>query len=652
MSLVVTASAATPAGTLVWTAASGTDTNWLTALNWTNLTAGGYGPPGISNDVIFNNAIAGQTNFADTTTTMNSLWYRLLPLSGGTISQVTKINPGQTLNIAGTNIITGSSFMTAGYSLLVGTNNSANANGSAISAAILGAGGTLNISRPDGVVAVAQFNTGGNHPASASTRAVLDLSGLDDFSASVSQLLIGCMGNGSAGTLFLAKTNLVTVANGSATATAGVDVGNNGSNPGDPSFLYLGLTNQINANVIRAGGQNGYWGLLAFNPAFAGKNPSAVFRGPSGDASRVATWLIGDLIGATGTANVTCPAGTNDFTGGSVDVLADSFVLGKTGTGTEAALNAGTSSNRVAAGTLTFNAGTINVNNLTNGWQLTGDLTDTGIGQINVNGTGALTVNNKLVLAAGVSSSYVGGNFTGVTFVTNLYFGAAFNATNAYALGALNINGGTVLAGSIVAGGGISTIAMNNGTLVVTNTAGASASPLTAMNLTNSTLHLNINGTLNQTEVVAASLVASGVNTIKIDSVAGINGIATNHLFAYTTLAGTVAANFALAPLPAGFSGSLVGSPANKTIDLVIAPSTAVIPRFKAINLSGMNLVFNGTNGLPNGNYYVMASTNLDLPLTSWLRLSTNPFDGSGGFNFTNPLNPGALQMYYLLQLP
>src|SRR5262249_19619751 len=154
-------------------------------------------------------------------------------------------------------------------------------------------------------------------------------------------------------------------------------------------------------------------------------NPSAVFRGTGGDSSRVATWLIADLIGATGTANVTCPRGTNDFTGGTVDILADSLVLGKTSTGTESALSAGTSSNRVSAGTLTFNTGIINVNNLTNGWQLASDHTDSGIGLINVNGSGQLIVNNNLVLASGVPNSLVGGNFTGVTIVTNLYYGAS-----------------------------------------------------------------------------------------------------------------------------------------------------------------------------------------------------------------------------------
>jgi hypothetical protein len=39
-------------------------------------------------------------------------------------------------------------------------------------------------------------------------------------------------------------------------------------------------------------------------------------------------------------------------------------------------------------------------------------------------------------------------------------------------------------------------------------------------------------------------------------------------------------------------------------------------------------------------------------PLNQWLPVSTNPFDASGGFIFTNPLNPNSSQLFYLLQLP
>src|SRR5581483_5533176 len=135
MTLNVSSIIAAAPGALYWTDASGTDTNWSTALNWTNLVALGYGVPGISNDVIFNNTASGLTNFADFSTTINSLWFALNPPSGGTRGHTMNLS-GTTLNITGTNILTGSSFVTAGYSLLVGTNTSATAAGSSVSATI------------------------------------------------------------------------------------------------------------------------------------------------------------------------------------------------------------------------------------------------------------------------------------------------------------------------------------------------------------------------------------------------------------------------------------------------------------------------------------------------------------------------------------
>jgi hypothetical protein len=53
-----------------------------------------------------------------------------------------------------------------------------------------------------------------------------------------------------------------------------------------------------------------------------------------------------------------------------------------------------------------------------------------------------------------------------------------------------------------------------------------------------------------------------------------------------------------------------------------------------------------------NGNYYLLGSTNVDVPMSNWTRLRTNQFDGGGNFNFSNGLAPGALQQFYRLQLP
>ena len=75
------------------------------------------------------------------------------------------------------------------------------------------------------------------------------------------------------------------------------------------------------------------------------------------------------------------------------------------------------------------------------------------------------------------------------------------------------------------------------------------------------------------------------------------------------------------------------------------------IPVINAISPSGANLIISGTNGSPNGNYLVLASTNLVLPRTNWTRLATNSFNGSGNFIFTNPISPNKPGLFYLLQM-
>jgi autotransporter-associated beta strand protein len=75
-------------------------------------------------------------------------------------------------------------------------------------------------------------------------------------------------------------------------------------------------------------------------------------------------------------------------------------------------------------------------------------------------------------------------------------------------------------------------------------------------------------------------------------------------------------------------------------------------PLFSGATWRGTNLVFSGTNGVTNGIYYVLASTNLSLPTTNWPVLATNTFDGNGNFSFTNAPGSTAPQTFYLLKVP
>ncbi len=87
-------------------------------------------------------------------------------------------------------------------------------------------------------------------------------------------------------------------------------------------------------------------------------------------------------------------------------------------------------------------------------------------------------------------------------------------------------------------------------------------------------------------------------------------------------------------------------------VDGSIQVLSSVVPKFDNVTLSGTNVVFSGTGGPANATYWVLASTNVALPLTNWTRLLINQFNASGNFTFTNAISPAVPQRYYLVQVP
>ncbi|HUA66113.1 MAG TPA: hypothetical protein VME24_09710 [Alphaproteobacteria bacterium] len=74
-------------------------------------------------------------------------------------------------------------------------------------------------------------------------------------------------------------------------------------------------------------------------------------------------------------------------------------------------------------------------------------------------------------------------------------------------------------------------------------------------------------------------------------------------------------------------------------------------PEINKVSLVGTNLVFSGYNGYNGGGYYVLATTNITLPLSSWKSVFTNTFASGGLFSVTNPIVPGAPVKFYTLKL-
>jgi pectate lyase len=62
--------------------------------------------------------------------------------------------------------------------------------------------------------------------------------------------------------------------------------------------------------------------------------------------------------------------------------------------------------------------------------------------------------------------------------------------------------------------------------------------------------------------------------------------------------------------------------------------------------------ILQASGGPAGGTNYVLAATNLSLPLAQWTRMATNRFDNNGNLMFTNAVSAALPQIFFRLQLP
>lgn len=607
-----------------WTGAElpNLNTNWSASLNWIL-----SGAPIEADNVIFNSTAASTAsalttpgggasavdpaninNIVDANFTVASLVFTNL---GGTYHN-TRLANGRTLSVT--------NFLTVGA---IDAGATAQQQGVSISGA-----GSVSVSNPASSLQVWLGSPGTAH------QTTVDLSALDSFSAVISRLTIGASAvnnavNRPSGILYLAKTNSInagfqttTTAAGTTTGNGGIVVGDCNQNAGTASFLYLGQANTISADTIGLARQK-TTATMAFNPIFANVAPYPTVTIQGFTSGRVSIFDVGTGVGNTGTTTGT---GTADFSGGTVNLMADTMSVGRAGA------PASGSSGGTSTGVLTFDAGTVNVNTLNVGLQPASFHTlKTGIGTVNV-GTNA-------TIGAGAN------------LIVNGSLNLAFNAGNATTAGTLNINRGSVQVSNIVAGvnGATSTINLTDGTLSVAVTAGTPAEPLTALNLTGGALRLNVDGTAGAPSLVATTITPNGTTTVNIGAIANVTGTMTIPLIGYT--GANPFSSLSLGTYPAGYLVALADNVANSTVDLNITSLIVPKPVITGIVINGNEIIVNGTNGPVTGDYYVLASTNVALPLASWERIATNAFVG-GNFSFTNAVNPAQPQRFFAVQLP
>jgi fibronectin-binding autotransporter adhesin len=497
-----------------WTSSVGG--NWSVAGNWSS------GVPGTTSDVKFGNVGVNMINTNAVSSTIDSLFYN--QDNGG--QQTTVINPGQTLTIDGTNIAAGAAM------LYVGSTTPATTASTLVPVAIQGIGGTLVMTNSTGAtpgdIWVAQGNgTAGSHMAT------LDMSGLGTFIANVGRLYVGVNINGinrPTGHLLLAQTNIITC---TSTTIPQVEVQESGVNGNGSTLttLSFGQNNQLYADTMRFGGDKAN-GNVDFAAA-AGSAPTLKIRNADGvSPCTVIDFGYNDYVSSgNSTVNV------SDFSAGIVDISANLVHIAQG--------NPGTGSGSCTA-TVTLGGGTLNVPDLEIGYGNAAGANSGGT-------TGTLLLDNTQFTPVG--------SVVICSTVLNLARtnGPVSTINGTLTIGNDSLPGDWVYANTITSGGGVSTINLYVGNLVVSNTIGSLSLPIRYFNIGaygGGTLTLPLSNL--GAAVTVSNLNASGANVINISALPSIGGYpVTLPIISYKT--GTTGNSFTLGSLPAGgYVGTLV----------------------------------------------------------------------------------------------
>ena len=200
--------------------------------------------------------------------------------------------------------------------------------------------------------------------------------------------------------------------------------------------------------------------------------------------------------------------------------------------------------------------------------------------------------------------------------------------------------------------------ALKNAQLAVSNNAALDVTALMVpLNISNRiALAGNLLATINKTNftsLLAARNIAYGGTLTLSNSGPALAYGNTIKLFAASNYAGAFGGIIPAAPGP-GLVWNTNWLSVDGTVFITSTnPALITPPRITSFQLLGGNFAVSGTNGnAPGTFFYRLASTNLALPLTNWTILATNQFGSRGGFNFTNTLNLGRTQQYFILRLP
>jgi len=68
--------------------------------------------------------------------------------------------------------------------------------------------------------------------------------------------------------------------------------------------------------------------------------------------------------------------------------------------------------------------------------------------------------------------------------------------------------------------------------------------------------------------------------------------------------------------------------------------------------VSGSSLTIEGVSGTTGGQYAVLASTDVTLPVSQWTPIVTNALDSNGNFSFTTNYNTAVPKQFFMVRTP
>lgn len=215
----------------------------------------------------------------------------------------------------------------------------------------------------------------------------------------------------------------------------------------------------------------------------------------------------------------------------------------------------------------------------------------------------------------------------------------------------------TVNSGAKLGGNGIilDSVTVQNGGILHPGLGNGDTSALTVNNsltLAGTTVFtLNRANTPNSSEVTGITTLNMGGTLTVTNAGAALQSGDTFTLFNASTYNGS----FSITNLPAlspglSWSNSIAVNGAITVFGQSTTPPNP--PTIGNVNVAFGNITFSGINGIAGQQYRILMTTNLTLPLASWIPVATNMFASDGGYTNSIPVQVNQLQGYFRLVTP